>query len=293
MSEVFNKPRGPLSRALGFVRWFVGNVPHMLRSDTPRFVWAPYLRTVVRRPRLERYADDKRRFQDTMRGARVSHDWFSGNIPYWLAAFHRYGLFDRPVRALEIGSWEGMSSRFILDSLPRAHLTCVDTWAGADEHRGLPLRQVENNFDANLAMHEGHLTKVKSTSFEFFSAQALRAQFDLVYVDGSHYCDDVIVDAVKAFDQLKVGGILIFDDYLFRFYERPADNPAAAINAFLRLKSGDYELFMVYAQIILCKTADRRAVVEPTTTICDAPTNAPLTTQPRPSIPSVIEGRQA
>ena len=262
MIAAFSKPPDPLPRALGFVRWFVGNVPHMLRSDTPRFVWARYLRTFLRRPRLERYADDKRRFQDTMRGARVSIDWFTGHIPYWLAAFHRYGLFDRPVRALEIGSWEGMSSRFILDTLPQAHLTCVDTWAGADEHRDLPLRQIEDNFDANLAMHGGRLTKVKSTSFEFFTAQSQRAQFDLVYVDGSHYCDDVIVDAVKAFDQLRVGGILIFDDYLWRSYERTADNPTAAINAFLRLKSGDYELFMVYAQIILCKTVDRNADVK-------------------------------
>ena len=262
MTGAFSKTPDPLPRALGFVRWFVGNVPHMLRSDTPRFVWAPYLRTFVRRPRLERYVDDKRRFQDTMGGARVSHDWFTGYIPYWLAAFHRYGLFDRPVRALEIGSWEGMSSRFILDTLPQAHLTCVDTWAGSDEHRGLGLRQIEDNFDANLAMHQGRLTKVKSTSFEFFSAQTQRGQFDLVYVDGSHYCDDAIVDAIKGFDQLKVGGILIFDDYLWRSYERAADNATAAINAFLRLKSGEYELFMVYAQIILCKTVDRHAVVE-------------------------------
>jgi len=262
VTGVFSKPPNPLPRALGFVRWFVGNVPHMLRSDTPQFVWASYLRTFVQRPRLERYADDKRRFQETMRGARVSIDWFTGNIPYWLAAFHRYGLFDRPVRALEIGSWEGMSSRFILDTLAQAHLTCVDTWAGSEEHRGAPLPRVEDNFDANLAMHEGRVTKVKSASFEFFSAQTQRGQFDLVYVDGSHYCDDVIVDAIKGFDQLKVGGILIFDDYLFRFYERRADNPTAAINAFLRLKAGDYELFMVYAQVILCRTADRHPVVE-------------------------------
>jgi hypothetical protein len=287
MSGPFSKPPSLLTRGIGFLRWFVSNLPHMLTSGTPRGVWVQYLRTFVRRPSLERYAGDKRRFQQAMQGARVSYDWFSGNIPYWLAAFHRHGLFDRPVRVLEVGSWEGLSSRFILDTLPRAHLTCVDVWAGDEEplednfaanlathkgrltqfkstsYRGLPMSHVEDNFDANLAPHKGRLTKIKSTSFEFFSSQLQREQFDLVYIDGSHHCDDVIIDAIQGFDQLKVGGILIFDDYLWRSYKRRADNPAAAINAFLRLKAGCYDLFMVYAQVILCKTAGRQDAAAP------------------------------
>ena len=38
-------------------------------------------------------------------------------------------------------------------------------------------------------------------------------KYNLIYNDGSHHSDDVIVDAFKAFEMLKVGGIMIFDDY--------------------------------------------------------------------------------
>jgi hypothetical protein len=36
---------------------------------------------------------------------------------------------------------------------------------------------------------------------------------------------------------LKTGGVMIFDDNLWRYYKKPSDNPAAAINTFLKLKS--------------------------------------------------------
>jgi hypothetical protein len=36
---------------------------------------------------------------------------------------------------LEIVSWEGLSGHCILSTLPKAHLTCVDTWEDSDEHK--------------------------------------------------------------------------------------------------------------------------------------------------------------
>tara|TARA_R110002110_G_scaffold119309_2_gene293735 strand:+ start:19812 stop:20003 length:192 start_codon:yes stop_codon:yes gene_type:complete len=58
----------------------------------------------------------------------------------------------------------------------------------------------------------------------------------LTYVNGSHHKNDVIIDAVKCFEMLKVGGIMIFDDYFWQYYPDAIDNPAGAINTFLRLK---------------------------------------------------------
>jgi len=55
----------------------------------------------------------------------------------------------------------------------------------------------------------------------------------------------------------KVGGILIFDDYLWRYYPNAIDNPAVAINAFQRMKQGSYKIVRLYGQIIIEKTADR------------------------------------
>jgi hypothetical protein len=56
---------------------------------------------------------------------------------------------------------------------------------------------------------------------------------------------------------LKVGGVMIFDDFFWQYYPKAIDNPAAAINLFLRLKRGSYKIIRLYYQIAIIKTADR------------------------------------
>lgn len=203
-------------------------------------------------------------FRDLKSSLRLSDDWFTENIPYWLSVIDEYHLADRrAIKILEIGSWEGLSSFFILNLLPNATLTCVDTWQGSDEQdeSDASTREVLNNvepaFDSNLSLFEERLIKFKGTSFSYFNDHPQRNVFDMIYVDGSHHSDDVVVDAIKSFEMLKVGGLLIFDDYFWNHYARATDNPAAAINVFLRLKKGSFKIVRVYYQIIIEKTADR------------------------------------
>ncbi len=140
--------------------------------------------------------------------------------------------------------------------MPNARLTCVDTWQGSDEHVGLAaLESIEAKFDSNTAPYKDRLTKCKQPSLAFFAESPAVPRFDLIHVDGSHHADDVVVDAVQSYARLKVGGIMILDDFLWRDYESRRDNPAAAINAFLRLKAGTYEFVLVYYQVILRKLA--------------------------------------
>ena len=114
-------------------------------------------------------------FEKTKLNLKLSKDWFSNSIPYWLSVFDEYRLRSVNVKALEIGSWEGLSSYFILSELPKAQLTCVDTWKGADEHvdgtesSKIVLSKIEQNFDNNLSQFSSRLTKYKGTSLSFFS----------------------------------------------------------------------------------------------------------------------------
>ena len=82
-----------------------------------------------------------------------------------------------------------------------------------------------------------------------------REKFDVVFVDGSHFSDDVIVDSALSWRLLKPNGIMIFDDYLWR-YERYGwgRNPSKAVNLFLRLVRGDFELLHVGQQVAIRKT---------------------------------------
>jgi hypothetical protein len=146
--------------------------------------------------------------------------------------------------------------------LPRATLTCVDSWEISDpttrdkQVTAVVQAVTESHFDSNLSRFHGRLEKYKGTSFSFFLDHSQKSVYELIYIDGSHYADDVLIDALRCFELLKVGGILIFDDYFYMGHRQFAANPAAAINAFLRLKAGSYRIVRIYSQLVIEKTAD-------------------------------------
>jgi predicted O-methyltransferase YrrM len=267
----------PLSKLLDpsahwrFWRRILSDLGLFLNTYAPPSVVVAYVKGLLINAWLTKpYVADQQVFGSIYPSLKLSNDWFTWCIPYWLSVFHDYKLHSKSkVDALEIGSWEGLSSLFILKTLANATLTCVDTWEGADEHKTLDastkdaLDHIETAFDTNLSGFKDRLIKYKGTSFSYFNDCPDRNRFDLIYVDGSHRCDDVVIDAIKCFELLKVGGIMIFDDYFWKYYARATDNPAAAINIFLRLKKGSYKIIRLYrhaaisGQLIIEKTADR------------------------------------
>lgn len=233
----------------------------LFETNAPYAVYKAYLKTYFRKKFIESYFSNMGQFKSDMQKGQFSNDWFTNNIPYWNEVFEKYDLKNKPIKALEVGSWEGMSSLFILATLPKATLISVDTWQGADEHQGSStLQTIESNFDKNIEAYRDRSTKFKGTSFNFFNDYVVKNSFDLIYIDGSHHTDDVIVDAIKGFELLKVGGIMIFDDYFWGYYNKPIDNPAGAVNAFLRLKEGAFKIECIYGQLILKKLKDGRTV---------------------------------
>ena len=63
--------------------------------------------------------------------------------------------------------------------------------------------------------------------------------FDFIYIDGSHQAPDVLADAVLGFKLLRVGGLIVFDDYLWSetmpYGKDPLRCPKPAIDAFVNL----------------------------------------------------------
>jgi predicted O-methyltransferase YrrM len=234
---------------------------HLCRSNAPLSVVFTYLGSALARKKLRRkHAAVAAELREFAKQNSFNRDWFSTSAPFWMDIFDRQGFRDRPIRALEIGSFEGLSSCFLLRQLPNARLTCVDTWAGSDEHAGLELiAATEAAFDRHVAPWIDRVTKYKGMSFNYLVGLSSQDKFDFIYVDGSHHADDVMVDALRAFEHLNVGGVMVFDDYLWKYYQRNAENPAMAINGFLRLAAGRCRLISVYYQLAIVKTADRGA----------------------------------
>lgn len=180
-----------------------------------------------------------------------SNTFFSGNAGHWSRLFRKHRVNFKNI--LEIGSFSGNSARFLIEYFGGAQLTCVDTWAGSNEYALSDFVDIEAQFDRFWHQYRDRVRKVKATSNYFFSFNDTK--FDLIYVDGSHFSDDVAVDLINSWAALEVGGIMVCDDYIWQHYRRIRDNPCAAINSFLMLKKGQYRLLAVYRQIWIQKTA--------------------------------------
>lgn len=195
-------------------------------------------------------------FRSEIKQLDFSNDWFTANLPTWFQAFDECQIEQKQsLRCLEIGSWQGLSAFFILTHFQNACLTCVDTWEGADEHKSdhEMLARVEGIFDHNTKRFGDRLRKYRGTSFSYMNISSKANEFDLIYVDGSHHTDDVVVDVFKCFEKLKVGGVMILDDYLWSYYKEPIDNPAGAINAFLRVRKKYLKVICSDYQLVIQK----------------------------------------
>ena len=158
-----------------------------------------------------------------------------------------------PSRICEVGSWQGSSAVAFASLFPNANITCIDTWEGSD---GLnmaadPLAL----FDANTAPFAERVEKIKSDSFSaLLSLQSRGEKFDLMYVDGSHFEDDVAVDSILAWRLLNSGGVMIWDDYRWNYPPYGDKLPKTAINWFLRRHQNQYRPLFMGGQAIVEKT---------------------------------------
>jgi SAM-dependent methyltransferase len=155
---------------------------------------------------------------------------------------------DRPyLRMLEIGSFEGASAIWYLDNIltqPTSELICVDVFPSL----------VEERFDHNISVSGSakKVTKMKGRSDALVPSLPLES-FDLIYVDGSHRAIDVLMDGVLAWQRLKPGGILIFDDYLWSLQRPLNERPQMAVDLCLELFAGRFELVLKDYQVMLRK----------------------------------------
>lgn len=169
-----------------------------------------------------------------------TNDWFGATGRYiWEKILPQLG----PRRILEVGSYEGRSTCFLIDALQSPlELHCVDTWEGGAEHKDIDMAAVKRRFDANVdaavanAKEEVKVVKHAGRSDAILSGMQpdYAGYFDFIYIDGSHTAADVLCDAVLAFRLLRSGGVMCFDDYLWRDNDPmdPVNCPKMAIDAF-------------------------------------------------------------
>jgi hypothetical protein len=185
-----------------------------------------------------------------------SEDWMSDDTELWAHVLAPV-KGKAGIRALEVGTFEGRSALWFLENIltdPTSTITCVDIWVGP----------YEKTFDENIKAydHPGKVIKIKNRSDEALRKLSPKS-FDFIYIDGSHEAKDVLVDAVMAWDLLKLGGLIIFDDYNWygpRSWLVANFTPKIAIDAFLEIFKPYVELVYKDYQVVVRKKLDTEHV---------------------------------
>lgn len=188
-----------------------------------------------------------------------------GHGPNWMKWLGH--LRDKPSFGLEIGTFRGESAEWTLENIlnhPNSLLMCLDPFKGSAEHalRGIDCSTTEQDARKRLERFGEKAIIRKAYSHEglyLFNGKSVEelqgALLNFVYVDGDHSCRGVLRDAVLAFDVLKVGGVMIFDDYPWTDMPDAVDCPKTAVDSFLACYAKQIEILDVGYQVAIRKIA--------------------------------------
>lgn len=193
-------------------------------------------------------------------------------LPNWFNSvrynFERYllPLQGQYVQCLQIGAFTGDASAWIYQNLlsheQDSFLVDVDTWQGSEEpeHDELDWEYIELVYLAKAKEWGPAVWRRKMTSDEWFSEMGGTYEWDFVYIDGDHKAINVLTDGLNAFQDLKVDGILAFDDYAWKPELDPFLRPKNGIDAFLILTDGYCEVIERGYQVWVKKTRELPAL---------------------------------
>ena len=140
----------------------------------------------------------------------------------WLT-FHTRMMLGRHINEdakiiVELGTWRGMSTRFIADCAPDATVIAVDHWEGSDEHREIETQYEKMSKLMDMFFHDtwdyrARVIPLKARSVDGLNLIAqLGISPDLIYIDADHSYEGAYADITNA-HRIFPNAILIGDDF--------------------------------------------------------------------------------
>ena len=167
-----------------------------------------------------------------IQGVPVRHVFMTGAVD-WLSK-----LRPGPIKILEIGSWIGSSALTWSQALDvlcpeKGEILCVDPWDAYFSESDVEkkdLYRAMNQLGRSGLAYDLFLHNIsfaaKSVRINHFRGKSrdclpylADASFDLIYIDGSHYVEDVTYDLERSHRLLKPGGLMCGDDLELQFME--------------------------------------------------------------------------
>jgi len=148
--------------------------------------------------------------------AKLTTAWFSRRAKDNFEKFLK-PLADQPVTYIEIGVFEGASATWICENVlthPDSRGYGIDPWPPTRKRTEEQMDEIHKRAIENLEPYAKKFELIKSSSTDVLRSNRFKPNSaDVIYIDGMHFAPNVMTDAVQAFIILKVGGIMIFDDY--------------------------------------------------------------------------------
>jgi predicted O-methyltransferase YrrM len=171
---------------------------------------------------------------------KFSNSWFlSNNIKASFDKLINFININNKITIIEIGSFEGQSTSYFLNNYikhPNSILYALDTFEGSIEHNNEEKKSLLNKFKYNIELtNKSNQVKIMQNKSLFSLSQLVlqNIKADLIYIDGSHTASNVLTDAVLAWQCCKIGGFIVFDDYLWKGYDSIHNNPKLGIDNFI------------------------------------------------------------
>ena len=179
-------------------------------------------------------------------------NWFVGrqnNFQLYLSSFA-----DKPnLRFLQLGVFTGDASVWMLDNIltdKSSILTDVDTWKGSDEakHKAMDFTDVYNVYISKTKKYVPQRLYYRGTSADYLMDSESK-DYDFIYIDADHTAAGVLDDAVMAWQHLKPGGIMAFDDYVWTHENGSLYEPKSAIDFFCWAKQSELKIIETNEQL--------------------------------------------
>jgi len=242
--------------------WWNRKRPAPVDIFTPLMQWGrlrTWLNAVLRRPELRQMRAQASQFYGPLlvklgQSAAFQPSDRSGRFTHHIL---HCGL-QPPIRYLEVGAFDGTTVAAVYTLLEgKVQITAIDPFVDYVELPGIDMNETFDRFRSNIervgatnavrvlrGRSVDHLPKLIDEG----------AQFDIIYIDGSHAIADVMVDAALCWSLLVRGGLMIFDDYWYRRVELGREfRPKLAIDAFVGAMAHEIEVVDVAAQVFVRK----------------------------------------
>ena len=168
---------------------------------------------------------------------------------------------------LEIGSYEGLTSNYIVDNIltDDGKLICIDPLTDNYLNDSLTDKDIKMNDDHNFFngqydrfvnnveehLESGKIELIRDLSINVFKdlIKKYKGKFDFIYIDGDHRPEGVYIDAINSFKLCKNESYILFDDYKW-------EDTSVGINKFLEEYDGKYSILEKKYQVLIQKISD-------------------------------------